>query len=161
MSYAKRDLLLHFDEASGQYCFYAVDSADAARLREAAGGKLAADPAFFGAAGSAEAEQAIGRMVLTLLDRAYVAAPLAGAPATASSIPAAAPAADGSAEYAQFLSLQSEAMKTYSAELLAQAEAKLEAAARLGYADAKQAVQDWPAIKGVTQKLIARGPQPG
>lgn len=29
MSYVKRDLLVHFDEASGQYSFFAVDAADA------------------------------------------------------------------------------------------------------------------------------------
>lgn len=27
MSYVKRDLLVHFDEASGQYSFFAVDAA--------------------------------------------------------------------------------------------------------------------------------------
>lgn len=154
MTYAKRDLLVHFDDASGQFGFFAVDAANTATWRAAAGGKLAADAAFFGAPGSAQYEQAIGRLLLTLLDRAYVAAP-ASEPAA----PAQAASTAGAAEFAQFVELQSRAMKEYSSALLAQAEGLLETAARLGHEEATEALKDWPTVKAVSQKLIARGPQ--
>jgi hypothetical protein len=154
MSYAKRDLILHFDEASKQFSFFAVDAASTAPLRAAEGGRLSADLAFFGAGGTAEAEQALGRLVLTLLDRAYVSAPSAAASAPVTAAPA-----DGAVEYAQFVELQSRAMKEYSNELLLQAEMVLQKAVRLGHEQATQALRDWPAIKAVVDKLIARGPQ--
>lgn len=155
MSYVKRDLLLHFDEASDQYCFFAVDAADAAPLRNAAGGKLAADARFFGTASSAQAEQSLGRLVLTLLDRAYVAAPAQGAPAAQSEI-SRVPGAD---EYEHFMELQSRAMKEYSSALLDQAEDMLKTSAQLGFATATETLNDWPTVKMVSEKLIARGPQ--
>ncbi|HMV52449.1 MAG TPA: hypothetical protein PLX20_09910 [Rhodocyclaceae bacterium] len=157
MSYVKRDLLVHFDEASGQYSFFAVDAADAVPLRAAAGGKLAADASFFGESGSAQAEQAIGRLLLTLLDRAYAAAPSASPDTQRAS--AQATIAAGAAEFAQFVELQSRAMKEYSADLLAKAEGLLKAAASLGHEDAAETLKDWPTVKIVSQKLIARGPQ--
>lgn len=158
MSYVKRDLLVHFDDASGQYSFFAVDAADATPLRDAAGGRLAADASFFGAPGSAQAEQAIGRLLLTLLDRAYVAAAASASPGTQPAS-AQAVAAAGAAEFAQFVELQSRAMKEYSADLLAKAEDLLKAAASLGHEDAGETLKDWPTVKIVSQKLIARGPQ--
>lgn len=154
MSYAKRDLILHFDDASQQFSFFAVDATLTAPLRAAEGGRLSADLAFFGARGTAEAEQALGRLVLTLLDRAY-----ASAPPAVESTPATVTPADGAVEYAQFVELQSRAMKEYSNELLLQAEAVLQKAVRLGHEQAAQALHDWPAIKVVADKLIARGPQ--
>ncbi|TXG77477.1 MAG: hypothetical protein E6R11_06525 [Rhodocyclaceae bacterium] len=156
MSYVKRDLLVHFDDASGQYSFFAVDATDATPLRAAAGGKLAADASFFGDPGSAQAEQAIGRLLLTLLDRAYVAAPPASPDTQTASAQAA--IAAGAAEFAQFVELQSRAMKEYSADLLAKAEDLLKAAASLGHEDAAEMLKDWPTVKIVSQKLIARGP---
>lgn len=154
MSYAKRDFILHFDDASKQFSFFAVDATSTAPLRAAEGGRLSADVAFFGASGTAEAEQALGRLVLTLLDRGYVSAPPAGESSTVPAVPA-----DGTVEYAQFIELQSRAMKEYSNDLLQQAEAVLQKAVRLGHEQATQALRDWPAIKAVADKLIARGPQ--
>lgn len=157
MSYVKRDLLLHFDEASGQYSFFAIDAADTASMRDAAGGKLAADGSFFGAAGSAEAEQSLGRLVLTLLDRAYLRAPMHGQSTAAAPPPIVAAGAD---EYTRFVELQSRAMSEYSSALLVQAEEMLVVAARLGFATAAETLNDWPTVKMVSEKLIARGPQP-
>lgn len=92
-----------------------------------------------------------------MLDRAYAAAPSASPDTQRAS--AQATIAAGAAEFAQFVELQSRAMKEYSADLLAKAEGLLKAAASLGHEDAAETLKDWPTVKIVSQKLIARGPQ--
>jgi hypothetical protein len=116
---------------------------------------LSLDPAFFGEAGSADAQRALGRFVFSLLQG------LPPADATEAEAPEAVqpnPDSPG-ALYEQFVTLQTRAMKEYSAQLLGVAEQSLQKSAAAGFAPAIDAMKDWPSIKMVADMLIARGPQ--
>ena len=129
--------------------------------RQAAGDDapaLSLDPAFFGEAGSADAQRALGRFVFSLLQGLQPA----DATETADS-PAPEPVPPGPESpgvlYEQFVTLQTRAMKEYSAQLLGVAEQSLQKSAAAGFAPAIDAMKDWPSIKMVADMLIARGPQ--
>lgn len=116
---------------------------------------LSLDPAFFGAADSADAQRALGRFVFSLLQG------LQPADTTEAEAPdAVQPNPDSpGALYEQFVTLQTRAMKEYSAQLLGVAEQSLQKSAAAGFAPAIDAMKDWPSIKMVADMLIARGPQ--
>ena len=64
----KRDLLLHYDEASGRIVFYSVSLSDTARIKELEfdGASISTD--FLKELEPSKAEEKIGRSVLTILD---------------------------------------------------------------------------------------------
>jgi hypothetical protein len=110
------------------------------------------DPDFFGQPDSAEAQRALGRFVFAVLQGVTPAAD-ADAPA------AAADPNSPDALYQSFVTLQSEAMKSYSANMLAMAEQALQQSAAAGFGPAVEAMKDWPSIRTVADMLIARGPE--
>jgi hypothetical protein len=110
------------------------------------------DPDFFGIPDSAEAQRALGRFVFALLQGVT--------PAADADAPAAAAPDSPDALYQNFVTLQSEAMKSYSANLLAMAEQALQQSAAAGFGPAVEAMKDWPSIRTVADMLIARGPEP-
>lgn len=109
------------------------------------------DPDFFGSPESAEAQRALGRFVFAVLQGA--------APAADADAPAAADPNSPDALYQNFVTLQSEAMKSYSANMLAMAEQALQQSAAAGFGPAVEAMKDWPSIRTVADMLIARGPE--
>ncbi|WP_019917471.1 hypothetical protein [Methyloversatilis discipulorum] len=109
------------------------------------------DPDFFGNPDSAEAQRALGRFVFAVLQGAT--------PAADADAPAAADPNSPDALYQNFVTLQSEAMKSYSANMLAMAEQALQQSAAAGFGPAVEAMKDWPSIRTVADMLIARGPE--
>lgn len=109
------------------------------------------DPDFFGNPESAEAQRALGRFVFAVLQGAT--------PAAGTDAPAAADPNSPDALYQNFVTLQSEAMKSYSANMLAMAEQALQQSAAAGFGPAVEAMKDWPSIRTVADMLIARGPE--
>lgn len=109
------------------------------------------DPDFFGNPESADAQRALGRFVFAVLQGA--------APAADADAPAAADPNSPDALYQNFVTLQSEAMKSYSANMLAMAEQALQQSAAAGFGPAVEAMKDWPSIRTVADMLIARGPE--
>ena len=113
---------------------------------------LTLDPDFFGKPDSADAQRALGRFVFAVLQgAAEEAAPAADAPASDPDAP--------DALYQQFVTMQNEAMKTYSANMLSMAEQSLQQSAAAGFGPALEALKDWPSIRAVADMLIARGPE--
>ena len=119
---------------------------------------LSLDPAFFGAADSADAQCALGRFVFSLLQGLQPADATDAGEAEAAAPAQPDPDSPG-ALYEQFVTLQTRAMKEYSAQLLGVAEQSLQKSAAAGFAPAIDAMKDWPSIKMVADMLIARGPQ--
>ncbi|WP_341928492.1 hypothetical protein [Methyloversatilis discipulorum] len=109
------------------------------------------DPDFFGNPESAEAQRALGRFVFAVLQGVT--------PAADADAPAAADPNSPDALYQNFITLQSEAMKSYSANMLAMAEQALQQSAAAGFGPAVEAMKDWPSIRTVADMLIARGPE--
>lgn len=109
------------------------------------------DPDFFGNPESAEAQRALGRFVFAVLQGVT--------PAADADAPAAADPNSPDALYQNFVTLQSEAMKSYSANMLAMAEQALQQSAAAGFGPAIEAMKDWPSIRTVADMLIARGPE--
>ncbi len=109
------------------------------------------DPDFFGNPESAEAQRALGRFVFAVLQGVT--------PAADADAPAAADPNSPDALYQNFVTLQSEAMKSYSANMLAMAEQALQQSAAAGFGPALEAMKDWPSIRTVADMLIARGPE--
>ena len=109
------------------------------------------DPDFFGNPESAEAQGALGRFVFAVLQGVT--------PAADADAPAAADPNSPDALYQNFVTLQSEAMKSYSANMLAMAEQALQQSAAAGFGPAVEAMKDWPSIRTVADMLIARGPE--
>lgn len=109
------------------------------------------DPDFFGSPDSAEAQRALGRFVFAVLQGVT--------PAADADTPAAADPNSPDALYQNFVTLQSEAMKSYSANMLAMAEQALQQSAAAGFGPAIEAMKDWPSIRTVADMLIARGPE--
>lgn len=109
------------------------------------------DPDFFGNPESAEAQRALGRFVFAVLQGVT--------PAADADAPAAADPNSPDALYQNFVTLQSEAMKSYSANMLAMAEQALQQSAAAGFGPAVEAMKDWPSIRSVADMLIARGPE--
>lgn len=109
------------------------------------------DPDFFGNPESAEAQRALGRFVFAVLQGVT--------PAADADAPAAADPNSPDALYQNFVTLQSEAMKSYSANMLAMAEQALQQSAAAGFGPAVEAMKDWPSIRTVADMLIARGPE--
>ncbi|MGL6079273.1 hypothetical protein [Methyloversatilis discipulorum] len=109
------------------------------------------DPDFFGNPESAEAQRALGRFVFAVLQGVT--------PAADADAPAAADPNSPDALYQNFVTLQSEAMKNYSANMLAMAEQALQQSAAAGFGPAVEAMKDWPSIRSVADMLIARGPE--
>lgn len=114
---------------------------------------LSLDPAFFGTADAADAQRALGRFVFSLLQG------LSPAGKAGMEEPAAPNPDSPGALYEQFVTLQTRAMKEYSAQLLGVAEQSLQKSAAAGFAPAIDALKDWPSIKSVADMLIARGPE--
>ena len=119
---------------------------------------LSLDPAFFGAADSADAQCTLGRFVFSLLQSLQPADATGSVDAPAPEPVSPSPESPG-ALYEQFVTLQTRAMKEYSAQLLGVAEQSLQKSAAAGFAPAIEAMKDWPSIKMVADMLIARGPQ--
>lgn len=109
------------------------------------------DPDFFGNPESTDAQRALGRFVFAVLQGAT--------PAADADAPAAADPNSPDALYQNFVTLQSEAMKSYSANMLAMAEQALQQSAAAGFGPAVEAMKDWPSIRTVADMLIARGPE--
>lgn len=109
------------------------------------------DPDFFGNPESTEAQRALGRFVFAVLQGVT--------PAADADAPAAADPNSPDALYQNFVTLQSEAMKSYSANMLAMAEQALQQSAAAGFGPAIEAMKDWPSIRTVADMLIARGPE--
>lgn len=109
------------------------------------------DPDFFGNPESADAQRALGRFVFAVLQGVT--------PAADADAPAAADPNSPDALYQNFVTLQSEAMKSYSANMLAMAEQALQQSAAAGFGPAIEAMKDWPSIRTVADMLIARGPE--
>jgi hypothetical protein len=109
------------------------------------------DPDFFGNPESADAQRALGRFVFAVLQGVT--------PAADADAPAAADPNSPDALYQNFVTLQSEAMKSYSANMLAMAEQALQQSAATGFGPAVEAMKDWPSIRTVADMLIARGPE--
>jgi hypothetical protein len=162
----KRDLLLHYDEASEQIIFYSVSLADSAKIKDREFGGASISTSFLKELEPSEAEQKIGRSVLTLLD--YSAAVKVKVRDYESLIneehslfvaELEKGAAEGNAEsqYLLFMEFHSKALKEASLEHLSRAEQLLVLSASNGYSEAAERLVDgWPLMKNAILRKIER-----
>ena len=166
MAVDKRDLLVHYDEDTRQLTFHTVASAGAAALRASAGPGVAPDLDELADMAPEHAEQHVGRLVLALVDlhaarkigiRDYEAEAAAEQARYVEELEAQAAAGDADAQFELFVQLQIVALKTCSAPALERADALLAAAAAQGHDEARAMSANWPMIRAVAERRIARG----
>ena len=162
----KHDILVHYDEAARTLTFQPVPSADAEALRASAPEGISPELDDLAALLPEDAEQHVGRLVLALVDRHagtkigirdYEAEAAAEHARYAAELEARAATGDADAQFALFLQLQVTALTTFSLPALERADALLAAAAAQGHDEALAMSANWPLMRSVAQRRIARG----
>jgi hypothetical protein len=161
----KSDVLVHYDEEQQRFIFYTVKSEDTAALRAKAFDGVSPAVAAFKEQPSEEAERMLGGMIFSLLDlgairkvmiRDYEAQSRATIDQWVAQWEVDAAKGDPEAQYSLYMELHSRAVKSGQLGDLQRAEELLFASARAGYADAQEALEDWPILKGALERRIKR-----
>jgi hypothetical protein len=163
----KRDLLLHYDEERGELVFHSVPAAATVELRAKSFDGVRPEVSYFKGLSPAEAEQAMGRLVFSLVDlnsskkigiREYEAESNDAHREYVAELEGQAKSGDLEAIFRLSQEMHRAAMSNYSLADLARSEELLNAAVRGGHAAAKDWRQTtWPMLKAAAQKRIARG----
>ena len=165
----KRDLLIHYDEDAQRLVVQAVSSERARELRDESPQGVEPDLDELRELAPDAAEQHIGRLVLALLDhhgerrigvRDYEAEAAQEQARHVAELEQGAAAGDAQAQFDLFVQLQILALRTASLPLLERADALLAAAVARGHEEALAMAVNWPLIKAVAERRIARGAAP-
>jgi hypothetical protein len=166
MSIGKRDLLIHYDEERGELVFHSVPVESTGDLRANSFDGVRPEVAFYRELPPDEAEQALGRLVFSLIDlnsqnkigvRDYKAEADAGHVEYVKELEEQAKGNDSGAQYHLALEMHRSAMNNYSLHDLARAKSLLMAAVNLGHENAKETLESWPLLKAAAERRIARG----
>lgn len=163
----QHDVVVRFDEATQEVVVYGVqpDSDNAADIRWKETVRLS--KTFFADKGAQASEQTLGALVFALLDkerkskqgkigiRAYADQAKQAEHALNKELLDAAATGDAEAQYLLFVEHHSTAIMRRKAQELDLAEVMLNAAADAGFAEAIDALKEWPAMKEQAQKRIA------
>jgi hypothetical protein len=166
MAIGKRDLLIHYDEDRGELIFHSVPVEGTEHLRANSFDGVRPEIEFYRGLPPDEAEQALGRLVFSLIDlnsakkigvRDYKAESDAAHVEYVADLEEQAKADDEDAKYHLALEMHRSAMSNYSLPDLVRAEHLLMAAVDRGHAKAKETAQSWPSLKAAAERRIARG----
>jgi hypothetical protein len=166
MTIDKRDLLIHYDEDRGELIFHSVPTEKTRDLRANSFDGVRPEVAFYRELRPDEAEQALGRLVFSLVDlnstkkievRDYKAEADAAHVAYVAELEGQARTSDPDALYHLALEMHRSAMNKYSLDDLSRAENLLMGAVAQGHEEAKKTVQSWPLLKDAAERRIARG----
>jgi len=162
----KRDLLIHYDEDRREFVFYPVPTKDAADLRANSFDGVRSEVSYFKELAPDEAEQALGRLVFSLVDlsslekvgiREYEAEADGAHLDYVAELEEQATTGDPDAMFHLSQAMHEAAMKQCSWEHLHRAESLLEAAAQAGHEGAKDRLEKiWPMLKAAAERRIAR-----
>ncbi|MEP6502295.1 MAG: hypothetical protein ABJD97_03120 [Betaproteobacteria bacterium] len=161
----KRDLLIHYDEAAQRLVVQAVPSDRAEALRDESPEGIGPDLDELRELAPDAAEQHVGRLVLALVDlhserkigvRDYAAEADREQARYVAELEARVAAGEADAQFELFIQLQLAALKTGSLPLLERADALLAAAVAQGHQEAAAMAENWPMIKSMAERRIAR-----
>jgi hypothetical protein len=163
----KRDVLIHYDEESGEIIFHSVLSSETRELRAKSFGGVRPEVSYFKALSPDEAEQALGRLVFHLVDlnsnakigiRDYESEADADHSDYVAALEEEVKAGDIEASFHLGVEMHRSAMSNCSPADLRRAEELLNHAAREGHEKAKQWLEStWPILKAAAERSIARG----
>ena len=166
MAIGKHDLLIHYDEARGELIFHSIATEKTGELRANSFDGVRPEISFYQELPPDEAEQALGRLVFSLIDlnstkkigvRDYKAEADAAHVDYVAELEEQAKTGDPDAQYHLALEMHRSAMNNYSIDDLSRAESLLMAAVALGHKEAEKTVQSWPLLKDAAERRIARG----
>jgi hypothetical protein len=163
----KRDLVIHFDEERGEIIFHSVPSSETKELRSKSFDGVRPEVSYFKELSPAEAEQALGRLVFSLVDlnsntkigiRDYKSEADAAHSEYVADLEEKFKAGDIDATFHLSQEMHRSAMSNYSLLDLRRAEELLTHAAREGHEEAKDWLEStWPLLKAAAERRIARG----
>jgi len=164
--FAKRDILLHFDEEKEEIVFYTVDSEILTEIRNQEFDGARSDIKWFQEQSADEAEKALGSMAFSLMDsfskkklgiRDYEALSKKAHREYVAEIEEQAKTKDPEALYHLFVERHSRALQEKSIECLEEAEALLKESASLGFKEAQNRLKnDWQLMHGAALRSIQR-----
>jgi hypothetical protein len=166
MTLAMHDLLIHYDEERGELIFYGVPSKDTGGLRANSFGGLRPEVSLFQGMPAHEAEQALGRLVFSLIDlnatkkiaiRDYKAEADVAHVEHVVELEEKARAGDVEAQYHLALEMHRSALNNYSLADLSRAESLLMSAAAQDFEKAKKTAESWPDLRAAAERRISRG----
>jgi hypothetical protein len=164
----KRDLIVHYDEESGKIIFHSVPSSETKDLRSKSFDGVRPEVSYFKDLSPDEAEQALGRLVFSLIDlnsktkigiRDYKSEADAAHTQYVAELEEQVKTGDMDAIFHLSQEMHRSAMSNYSLTDLRRAEELLVHAAGKGHEEAKHWLEStWPMLKAAAEKRIARGP---
>ncbi len=166
MTISKLDLLIHYDEDRGEIVFHSVPVAGTTDLRANSFDGVRPEIEFFQGLPPDEAEQALGRLVFSLIDlnsekkigiRDYKDEADVAHASYVADLEEQAKTGDADAQYHLSSAMHGSAMTNYSLQDLQRAEHLLLAAVAQGHELAKERLQTWPLLKAAAERRIARG----
>jgi len=166
MATGKHDLLIHYDEERGELIFHSVPVEGTVDLRAQSFDGVRPEIAFFQDLLADEAEQALGRLVFSLIDlnsakkigiRDYRGEADTAHLEYVAELERQAKSGNVEAKYQLALEMHRSAMSNCSLADLSRAENLLMAAVAEGHEKAKEAAESWPALKTAAERRIARG----
>lgn len=163
----KRDLIIHYDEERGEIVFHSVSTSDTNELRAKSFDGVRPEVSYFKELSPNEAEQALGRLVFSLVDlnsntrigiRDYEAEADAVHAEYVDDLEEKVKAGDIDAAFHLSHEMHRSAIRNSSTADLRRAEELLRLAARKGQAEAKDWLEStWPMLKAAAERRIARG----
>ncbi len=163
----KRDLLIHYDEDRGEIVFHSVPSSQTSDLRENSFDGVRPEVSYFKGLSPDEAEQALGRLVFSLVDlnsskeigiRDYKSEADVAHLQYVAELEEQNKSGDLDAMFHLSQEMHRSAMSNYSLSDLSRAEELLTAAARAGHQEAKESLgTTWPMLKAAAERRIAHG----
>lgn len=165
-NFEKRDLLLHFDEETGEIIFYTVDSEAVAEIRTREFDGARSDIKELQDQTADEAEKALGSTIFSLFDafsnkkigiRDYETLNKDAHLEYVAELENRVESKDPEALYYLFIQRHHEAMQEYSRVKLEEAESLLRESAELGYEESRSRLKnDWQSLREAALGRIAR-----
>lgn len=163
----KQDLVIHYDEERGEIIFHSVPSSDTKELRSKSFNGVRPEVSYFKELSPDEAEQALGRLVFSLVDlnsntkigiRDYKSEADAANAEYVADLEEKVKCGYIDATFHLSQELHRSALRNCSLADLCRAEELLTHASREGHENAKEWLDStWPMLKAASEKRIARG----
>lgn len=163
----KRDLVIHYDEERGEIIFHSVLSSETKELRSKSFDGVRPEVSYFKELSPDEAEQALGRLVFSLVDlnsktkigiRDHKSEADAAHSEYVADLEEKVKEGDIDATFHLAQEMHRSAMSNYSLVDLGRAEELLTHAAGEGNEEAKDWLEStWPLLKAAAERRIARG----
>lgn len=163
----KVDLIIHYDEERGEIIFHSVPSRETIDLRSKSFDGVRPEVSYFKGLPPDEAEQALGRIVFSLVDlnsdrkieiRDYKSEAEAAHLEYVAELEEQVKTGDIDAMFHLSQEMHRSAMTRYSQADLRRAEQLLTHAAREGHKEAQDWLEStWPVLKAAAERRIARG----